>query len=204
MNTLTALVALLVPATPAADTTYSELVAAFAAETEQYRQAEGVVPALLPDVSPLHARFLAAAERHAGTEVSLRFLGWLLQNSPRNPDAHGFAVEAIDALAKKKAKRFKAADTKDLYKASRTAVRHLKYNTVSDAVFAQTLLDAKLLTRARDKKVREAAKRSVFKLERLQIGMVAPDIVAKDLDGKKFKLSDYRGKVVVIDFWGSW
>jgi peroxiredoxin len=34
--------------------------------------------------------------------------------------------------------------------------------------------------------------------------MVAPDIESEDLDGVKFKLSDYRGKVVVLDFWGDW
>ena len=44
----------------------------------------------------------------------------------------------------------------------------------------------------------------LFELENLRIGMVAPDIVAKDLDGVEFKLSDYRGKVVVLDFWGNW
>ena len=38
----------------------------------------------------------------------------------------------------------------------------------------------------------------------LAIGKVAPDIEGDDLDGKKFKLSDYRGKVVVLDFWGNW
>ena len=43
-----------------------------------------------------------------------------------------------------------------------------------------------------------------FLKERLQIGMVAPDIEHKDLDGVSFKLSDYRGKVVVLDFWGDW
>lgn len=51
------------------------------------------------------------------------------------------------------------------------------------------------------------AKRAVapeFERTRLQIGMVAPDIVGEDLDGVKFKLSDYRGKVVVLDFWGDW
>jgi cytochrome oxidase Cu insertion factor (SCO1/SenC/PrrC family) len=37
-----------------------------------------------------------------------------------------------------------------------------------------------------------------------QIGQVAPDIEGEDLDGTKFKLSDYRGKVVVVDFWGDW
>ena len=38
----------------------------------------------------------------------------------------------------------------------------------------------------------------------LQVGNAAPDIIGKDLDGVGFKLSDYRGKVVVLDFWGDW
>ena len=32
----------------------------------------------------------------------------------------------------------------------------------------------------------------------------APDFTFKDLDGKNVSLSDFRGKWVVIDFWGSW
>ena len=44
----------------------------------------------------------------------------------------------------------------------------------------------------------------VFKVERLQIGMVAPEIVGKDIDGNDMKLSDFKGKVTVIDFWGFW
>ncbi len=38
----------------------------------------------------------------------------------------------------------------------------------------------------------------------LLIGKEAPEIEGEDLDGQKFKLSDYRGKVVVLDFWGHW
>jgi cytochrome oxidase Cu insertion factor (SCO1/SenC/PrrC family) len=37
-----------------------------------------------------------------------------------------------------------------------------------------------------------------------EIGNLAPEIQGEDLDGVKFKLSDYRGKVVVLDFWGDW
>jgi hypothetical protein len=35
----------------------------------------------------------------------------------------------------------------------------------------------------------------------LAVGQVAPDIDGEDQDGKKFRLSDYRGKVVLLDFW---
>jgi uncharacterized Zn finger protein (UPF0148 family) len=38
----------------------------------------------------------------------------------------------------------------------------------------------------------------------LKVGNLAPEIEGEDLDGKKFKLSDYRGKVVLLDFWGNW
>ncbi len=44
----------------------------------------------------------------------------------------------------------------------------------------------------------------LFVKTRLQIGMKAPDILAKDLDGNDIRLSDYLGRVVVINFWGDW
>lgn len=44
----------------------------------------------------------------------------------------------------------------------------------------------------------------LFEIEHLQIGMAAPDFEAIDEKGKAWKLSEYRGKVVVIDFWGFW
>jgi len=43
-----------------------------------------------------------------------------------------------------------------------------------------------------------------FQKERLQIGMEVPDIRGEDMDGVEFALSDYRGKVVVLDYWGFW
>jgi hypothetical protein len=44
----------------------------------------------------------------------------------------------------------------------------------------------------------------IFEMRNLVVGKQAPDIAGEDIDGKKFKLSDYRGKVVVLDFWGNW
>jgi peroxiredoxin len=36
------------------------------------------------------------------------------------------------------------------------------------------------------------------------IGMQAADFAASDLSGKSISLSDYRGKVVLLDFWATW
>ena len=36
------------------------------------------------------------------------------------------------------------------------------------------------------------------------IGNIAPDFTATDMSGKQFKLSDFRGNFVLLDFWASW
>ncbi len=41
-------------------------------------------------------------------------------------------------------------------------------------------------------------------LSELAIGQKAPEIIGTDVDGNEMKLSDYLGKVLVIDFWGDW
>jgi len=35
-------------------------------------------------------------------------------------------------------------------------------------------------------------------------GIVAPDFTGRTIGGHEFKLSDYRGKVVLLDFYGFW
>jgi hypothetical protein len=54
------------------------------------------------------------------------------------------------------------------------------------------------------KQVKSMAKGELNELKYLSIGKVIPEVKAKDLDDKEFKLSDYRGKVVLLDFWGFW
>jgi len=41
-------------------------------------------------------------------------------------------------------------------------------------------------------------------LRKLTIGSPAIDFETRDIEGKALKLSDYRGKVVLIDFWATW
>jgi peroxiredoxin len=50
---------------------------------------------------------------------------------------------------------------------------------------------------------KEAAK-ELYELRHLRIGKPAPDVAGEDLDGTRFKLSDYRGKVVLPVFWAAW
>lgn len=48
------------------------------------------------------------------------------------------------------------------------------------------------------------ARRELFKLRDLALGKPAPEVEGPDVDGKPMKLSDYRGKVVLLTFAGSW
>jgi peroxiredoxin len=48
--------------------------------------------------------------------------------------------------------------------------------------------------------VAERAKEGLFLLRNLCIGQKAPEILGKDIHGKPMKLSDFRGKIVVLDF----
>ena len=50
----------------------------------------------------------------------------------------------------------------------------------------------------------EIAQKSLHELRALSLGSVAPEIAGKDVDDKAFKLTDYRGKVVVLTFSGNW
>src|SRR5207302_9522274 len=53
----------------------------------------------------------------------------------------------------------------------------------------------------------DPAVRAHFAARLARIGMLgkpAPPIQATDVDGKLVRLADYKGKVVLVDFWATW
>ncbi len=57
---------------------------------------------------------------------------------------------------------------------------------------------------ARKRTLAEVARERLDDIHNLAPGKPAPEIAGVDFDGKPLKLSDYRGKVVALVFWGSW
>lgn len=50
----------------------------------------------------------------------------------------------------------------------------------------------------------DAARPHLLELTKLAVGKQAPEIAADDLDGERFRLTESRGKVVVLTFWATW
>jgi hypothetical protein len=77
-------------------------------------------------------------------------------------------------------------------------------NAAALAKEAEELFERVATKYADVEEVAEKAKGELFEIRRLAVGKAAPDIRGKDSDVKELKLSDYRGKVVVLNFWAEW
>ncbi len=55
-----------------------------------------------------------------------------------------------------------------------------------------------------EEKLGAIAAKALFRIRNLSRGRVAAEITGEDIFGREFKLSDYRGKVVMLYFWGHW
>lgn len=57
---------------------------------------------------------------------------------------------------------------------------------------------------ARKSSLADHAQRKLDEMTNIVVGKPAPPIEGKGMDGQPLKLADYRGKVVVLVFWGTW
>jgi len=69
-------------------------------------------------------------------------------------------------------------------------------------LFERVISDFSQVKRKNGYLLPELAKPELSELRHLIIGKPAPEIEGEDLDGQPIKLSDYRGKVVGLVFWG--
>ena len=111
----------------------------------------------------------------------------------READAYFAATEAYDA-AHQRATR-DAGRSQSLMEGAKAGLEQARRGL--DAEIFRGQIDRKLSDHAETAKyaAEEAASRAS------RIGAAAPEWEAADLDGKVRRLADYRGKVVVLDFW---
>ncbi len=135
-------------------------------------------------------------------------------NSPRLKDV-------VRALAYAESRRANALAKALAEKAGDREVRGIACLSLGYAAYERTgALEAKDLAEVEDwmrrvqkdyadvpwekRTLGELAGAQLFEVQNLIPGKGAPEIEGVGVDGKKIKLSDYRGKVVVLVFWGSW
>jgi hypothetical protein len=119
-------------------------------------------------------------------------LGQFLNNRMQRLDQ----IKEQPELAREYERRFGAEFLNDLRRQDRAAVAK-----EIEAFFERAAADYADEKIPYDGTVGAKVKAELFEFRNLLVGKPAPDIDGEDQDGKRFKLSDYRGKVVLIDFW---
>jgi len=76
----------------------------------------------------------------------------------------------------------------------------VKRNAILFAILSVAIMGMLAIGKYLNRHQRQAASHLVGDVRGLQ----APDFELASLDGKKVKLSDYRGKAVVLNFWATW
>lgn len=138
-----------------------------------------------PELAALPSLISQRLGRVLGKEKTEAVLRTLIEKSPeKSVQAAALYSVASTILAQKKAKPERVAE-------ARTMMERIQKDFAG-------------IKSPRGQEYKAMAEALLFEMDNLQIGKTAPDFEVTDENGVKFKLSDYRGKVVVIDFWGNW
>ncbi|MFO0938154.1 MAG: hypothetical protein U0798_16745 [Gemmataceae bacterium] len=151
--------------------------------------------------NPMIADSVMAMSR-GGSEETTKFLKAVLARNPSR-DAKG---RAAFALAQQIAGKIEAAKTeKDAIKLEDDAKVYLNQivKEFADVHLMKIPANAKIEPRLLGKMATRELK-SIGNIKNLKPGKPAPEIEGPDMDEKTFKISDYKGKVVMLDFWGHW
>jgi hypothetical protein len=130
-----------------------------------------------------------------GGKAASAFLRDLLENDKRR-EVRGVACLTLAQGLKRQAEDLPAAKFKES-RELQAECEKLFERAVRD--FGDVKLAARDLSDRNT--VGAKAKGELFGLRHLALGKQAPEMEGQDQDGKHFKLSDYKGKVVLLDFW---
>jgi hypothetical protein len=129
---------------------------------------------------------------HSSSNAGDTLLRTAIEKSPHR-SVQGYARFALALSLKKRAERMANQRQMDRDPFERESAKLL-----------QQVIDRYSDLKKHNTTLGKAAEPELFELRNLAIGKIPPELEAEDLDGKPMKLSDYRGKVVLLDFWGSW
>ena len=188
--------------------------------------------AMTPPTAKFIAQAQGLAKEHAGEDAAIQFHGFILKYASQEKDAVAMAVrtltldhaasseigEVLPYLEGAVRMGFKTevmeffgevvdGNPSSEAKANALIARGslMLANAGDDAERGAAQADLeKVAEVTKDADLIAEAAAALFEIKHLQIGCEAPEITAKDVHGVEFKLSDYRGKVVMLDFWGFW
>src|SRR5262249_12587595 len=143
------------------------------------------IDAALKKLAAMGEKFVAYAQKDpkGANAYDALFQALRLSNGPKAPN--GLWQKAMVALKKDHSKSAKIARLIDMLGGMEDEATLGLLRAV-----AENNPDAKTKAKAR-------------KLLSLAVGSTAPEVTSEDLGGKKVKLSDLRGKVVVLDIWAT-
>ena len=114
-------------------------------------------------------------------------------------------AEAIEPLLRAVMKKNEAKDVRGL--ACFILAKRLQQTVPKDSEKLFNLsVRSYSAVQAPDKKstLGDLTQQRLYELKHLSVGKLAPEMSGTDVDGTPAKLSDYRGKIVMVDFFGDW
>lgn len=78
-----------------------------------------------------------------------------------------------------------------------------KYKPLAEDLKGNEQNETSSLTDKSDDSINEAGSESTQSESTVE-KLMAPDFILKDLQGNNVKLSDYKGKIVILNFWATW
>ncbi|SHI69594.1 AhpC/TSA family protein [Rubritalea squalenifaciens DSM 18772] len=150
-----------------------------------------------PEIGKFCIALVGAAENDASVDVA----------NDNTPYQVGFLSEKIKfiekVLAESPSKRVKGEASLALSMALGKMGGGAGLNKRRLDLLRPAIIDA-MDSKIGDTTVGELAQEQLYRMTKLTKGRVAPELVGTNAQGQPLKLSDYRGKVVMLVFWSSW